>query len=203
MRKMMNPSDFGSAGRGRVSSLRASSLALLLVFGGAWAGSVAHAEDTADFGSSSSLTGSSSPRQQIDSARQHLDQMRDDLKTVTKIGEEADKDGNVDQIQCVKKALANIKALVGAAERSQTTMKDAIDEGQLDKASAAFRQVEVAAGKVKNFVRDANECTGARGTTEGKTELSVTGGSPTDDPETPWDDFSEGFFEQPRPTRFR
>lgn len=178
-------------------------IGLALVFALAGGSGAAQAADETAPGVGTKLSNAGTPKQQVDLTKQYLDQMRADLKSVGKIGDEAEKEGNVDKIRCVKKALGNIKALVSAAERSQTTMKDAIAANELDKASAAFRQVEVAAGKVKGFARDANECTGAKGSQVGNTEVSLTGGSLTDAGETDVGDYADDIVEPPPPTPYR
>lgn len=131
-----------------------------------------------------------------------LAEIQRDLDVLSAQVGKAEKEGNVDRIQCIRQAEKNIRTMLGAAQRAAGALEMALADQSKDKASANFRSIQVARGKVRGFVKDAATCQGTV-SASGRTDLQLTGGDIEELPDDPWD--CNGDCEPPPelPTPFR
>jgi len=122
-------------------------------------------------------------KQKMSFSRDAIQEMQDGMKSVTKLLDAAERDGDVDRIQCVRNKSASVRALLEVSQRADNSMKDAIASGETQRAEHEFRKVAVAISKVRQFVAEAEACMGDTGAAVGTTEIEVTseGIAKTDD----------------------
>jgi hypothetical protein len=144
---------------------------------------IAWAQDAA---SSLQQSSSISTQEKLDFTDAALSEMKDNIKAIRKLMDSAERDGDLDQIQCVRNKLASIQALLSVSERAQGAMKDALSNGQVDRAEYEFRKLAVAISKVRQFMAEAQACVGTEDLANGSSQnIDVsTGALPADDDAT-------------------
>ena len=137
-----------------------------------------------------SATSQSAVKQKLAFTRDAIQEMEDGVKSVTKLLDAAERDGDVDRIQCVRNKLASVRALLEVSQRAENSMKDALSSSDTQRSEHEFRKVAVAISKVRQFVAEAEACMGDTGAAVGTTEIEVTseGIAKTDDTEPLVDD---------------
>lgn len=187
---------------------RMRDLAFVLVLGLAVGqSSVAAAEDAGGSKATKASVNAKGGPEQIkkafmDQAKRQIDSMKNTLKDVTQMKAEAEKKGNVDQIQCITRAMQEITKLVAGAERAQVTLKNSTVP-PVDKASAAARQIDIAFKGVTAQEQAARECSGAATTNGGNSKVDLTNGSLADLGETDDQSWEEPPPDPPVGTAFR
>ncbi len=126
-------------------------------------------------------TGEISTKEKLEFTDKALAEMQENLKTVRKTMDNAERGGDPDQIQCVRNKQASIQALYSVSERAQAAMRDALANGETERAEYEFRKLAVAISKVRQFTAEAQGCVGAdEGGGEGEGTVDVSSGALTD-----------------------
>ncbi|MEE2751570.1 MAG: hypothetical protein VX519_09070 [Myxococcota bacterium] len=89
--------------------------------------------------------------------------------------EQAEKDKDPVKIQCLTKKLSSTRALLEVSMAAQARMMEAIEMGASDKADHEFRRIAVALSKERQFLAEAEACTGESGKDSGQTQIEVVG----------------------------
>jgi len=118
-----------------------------------------------------------SPKEKMDFAASAVAEMSAAEKTVRKMLEAAQKEGDsaTSKIQCLNNKLASIRALQEVSDGANRSMQESLAAGQNELADFHFRKIAVALNKVRQFVAEAEACMGQNGTTGGTETVDVTG----------------------------
>lgn len=129
-----------------------------------------------DGGASGELeqSASTSPKEKIAFSQAALSEMQDSLAEVEKLLQEAERGGDPDQIQCVRKKASSIGALVEVSEGLAVKMQDALASGSDAAAEEYFRNLAVARNKTRQFRAEAEACLSSSGSTPGEVDVNVT-----------------------------
>ena len=155
-------------------SLFAVALAMLVpALGGM---GVAHAQGTEASGQLEAAA-TTSPKEKMDFATSALAEMSSGEKTVRKLLESAQKEGDssASKVQCLNNKLASIRALQEVSAGANTSMQESLAANQNEMADFHFRKIAVAITKVRQFVAEAEACMGQGGTTGGTESVDITG----------------------------
>ena len=147
----------------------ALAMTLLLVTPGTAAAQDAGAVGTVD--QSATL----SAKEKITFAQGSLDEMREASAYVTGLLTVAEPEQDVVKIQCLKKKLAAIGALIQVSESAMETMKEALAMGEDGRADYEFRKIGVAVGKARQFRAESDVCVGSEGQPETRTTVDYEG----------------------------
>lgn len=118
-------------------------------------------------------TESTSPEEKVRFTRSAIDEMKADVKSVSKLLDGAQKEGDAEAIECVRTKLASIKALLEVTERSDGAMTEALAAKDMARADHEFRKVAVALSKVRQFVAESETCVGQKAVASGATQVQV------------------------------
>jgi hypothetical protein len=118
-----------------------------------------------------------SPKEKMDFAAGALQEMAGAEKTVRKMLEQAEKEGEsaTQKIQCLNNKLASIRALQEVSDGANGSMQEALAANQNELADFHFRKIAVAITKVRQFVAEAEACMGQTGTTGGTESIDISG----------------------------
>jgi len=146
---------------------------LPLLFGG-----VATAQD-APTGVSSEVerTASTSPQEKIAYAESSNNEIREAEKTISRLLEQARKDGDAEAIACLINKLTSVRALLQVSESAEASMRDAIAGGEEEKANHEFRKIAVAVSKTRQLLAEAQRCAADQDLAPGETYVDWEGGA--------------------------
>jgi hypothetical protein len=116
-----------------------------------------------------------SPKEKMDFSTGATAEMAGAEKTVRKMLEQAQKEGDTSKVQCLNNKLASIRALEEVSDGANRSMQESLAAGQNELADFHFRKIAVALNKVRQFVAEAEACMGQNGTTGGTETVDVTG----------------------------
>jgi len=141
----------------------------------------------------------SSPEEMIRFTDMALEEMRASVKDVSKMVEAAEREHNMVAIQCISRKLTTMRALLEVSESSGVGLKQALADGEKDRAQHDFRKIAIALSKVRQFRAEADAC-GGGGAQPGTTSIEVIESAITDEDETEALDLGIDFGDQPPPT---
>ncbi len=139
---------------------------------------------------------STSPQEKLAYAASSNSEMRDAVKSVSKLLEGARRESNVERLQCLSSRLNAIRALVQVSESAEIAMKDALSNGQAERADHEFRKIAVALTKTRQLLAEAERCMDESGLLSGDTILETSGGIADEGDDTqdePIDSFDLGY----------
>jgi len=118
-----------------------------------------------------------SPKEKMDFAASAVAEMASGEKTVRKLLEQAQKEGEsaTSKVQCLNNKLASIRALQEVSNGANSAMQESLAANQNELADFHFRKIAVAVTKVRQFVAEAEACMGQNGTTGGTESVDVSG----------------------------
>lgn len=114
-----------------------------------------------------------SPKEKVEFARAAIEEIGTSVKTVEKLLEQAQKDKNVEHIECLTRKLTPLRALYEVTRQSNTTMQEALAASDNVHADQEFRKVAVALTKARDFLAEAQACVGDTGVKRGDASVSV------------------------------
>ena len=147
------------------------------LFAVALASGAASAQDTTDATGQLETAAATTPKEKMDFATGAVAEMTASEKTVRKMLEQAQKEGEsaASKVQCLNNKLASIRALQEVSEGANSSMQEALAANQGAMADFQYRKIAVAITKVRQFVAEAEACMGQNGTTGGPESIDVTG----------------------------
>lgn len=116
----------------------------------------------------------SSPEEKVTFTDAALAEIEASVKTVEALLTAAEKENNVEGIECLTRKLTPLRALLEVSRQSGDTMKQALASNDTVHADGEFRKVAVALTKVREFLAEAQACTAAAGVERGETSATVT-----------------------------
>ena len=159
---------------------------------------VAGAQDTTVSGQIEQSS-QSSPEEMIRFTDMALEEMRLAVKEVSKMVESAEREKAMVAIQCISRKLTTMRALLEVSESSGVALKQALADGENDRAQHDFRKIAIALSKVRQFRAEADAC-GGGGAQPGTTSIEVVESAISTEDETDGYDFDFEFGDQPPPT---
>jgi hypothetical protein len=137
---------------------------------------IAHAQGV-DAAGQLEASAATTPKEKLDFATAAIQEMAVGEKTVRKLLEQAQKEGDsaTGKIQCLNNKLASIRALQEVSDAANTSMQEKLAQNQNELADFQFRKIAVAITKVRQFVAEAEACMGQTGTTGGTESVDVSG----------------------------
>jgi DNA-binding phage protein len=171
----------------RSSSVLAGVVPTATLIAALWVG-VVHAEDPSSVGVMSDLerTASTSPPEKIAYAETSNQEIRDAEKQISKLLDQARKDGDDEAIECLMNRLTSVRALLSVSEASEIAMKDALAAGLEEKADHEFRKIAVAISKTRMLLAESERCASDQ-TVESGTTLVDWESALSDEPDLPTD----------------
>jgi hypothetical protein len=147
------------------------------LFAVALASGSAYAQDTPDAVGQLESAAATTPKEKMDFATSALAEMSASEKTVRKMLEQAQKEGEsaASKIQCLNNKLASIRALQEVSDGASRSMQESLAASQNELADFHYRKIAVAITKVRQFVAEAEACMGQNGTTGGTESIDVSG----------------------------
>lgn len=116
-----------------------------------------------------------SAKEKISFAQTSLDEMREASTYVSGLLAVAEPEQDIVKIQCLKKKLAAIGALIQVSESAMETMKQSLAEGDDSRAEYEFRKIGVAVAKARQFRSESDVCVGSEGQPETRTTVDYEG----------------------------
>jgi hypothetical protein len=159
---------------------------------------VAGAQDTSVSGQieQSSQT---SPEEMIRFTDMALEEMRAAVGDVAKMLEGAERDREMVAIQCLSRKLTTMRALTEVSENSSVVLRQALADGENDRAQHEFRKITVALSRLRQFRAEADTCGGGGGDS-GETKVKVSSSAVSSEDETQPPQLDVPFGDQPPDT---
>lgn len=129
-------------------------------------------------------TATASPQEKLQYATDAVDELRSTVKAGEKLMEQARGDGATDQVDCLGQRLAQLKSLAQVTEAAESSMKQALEVGNQDRAAHEMRKIAVALSKARQLNLEAQGCVDDSGVAIGKTVLTAEGGLDGEEDET-------------------
>ena len=185
--------------------MRRSGIIVLALVALATAGSVVPAV-AQDSGVAGDLerTAKASPQEKAQYAADAVVELQASVKEVEKLAEDARREGNPDQLECVGARLSQLRALAQVTEVAKGAMADAQSAGDQDRADHELRKIAVALSKSRQLSLEAAACVDDSGLASGETNVRVEGGLDGEGDETdPLDvDVLDGGYDPPDQSPF-
>jgi hypothetical protein len=115
-----------------------------------------------------------SPKEKTEFGRSAVDEIGGKVRTVEKLMEQAQKDKNVEHIDCLQRKLTPMRALLEVSKQSNVSMQSALSSAQVPKAEQEFRKIAVALTRSRDFAAEAQGCVGDSGVARGEPSYTVT-----------------------------
>jgi hypothetical protein len=115
-----------------------------------------------------------SPKEKVEFADAAVSEIDAAVKTVEKLLDQAQKDKNVEHIECLTRKLTPMRALHEVSQQSSNTMRLALAGNDAAHADQEFRKVAVALTKAREFLAEAQACVGDTGAQHGESSATVT-----------------------------
>ena len=115
-----------------------------------------------------------SPKEKTQFTDAALAEIEDSVKTVEGLLTAAEKEKNVEEIECLTRKLTPMRALLEVSRQSGNTMRQALASNDTVHADQEFRKVAVALTKAREFLAEAQACTGDTGVERGDASSTVT-----------------------------
>ena len=129
-------------------------------------------------------TATASPQEKLQYAADAVEELNASVKAGQKLLEQAQGDGATDQVECVAAKLGQLKALAQVTESANSSMKQALEAGNEDRASHEMRKIAVALSKSRQLSMESQGCVDDSGVAIGKTVLTTEGGIDGEEDET-------------------
>lgn len=141
-------------------------LAALVVASPAWA-------DTPGVSGTLEQSSSTSPKEKVEFAGSAIKEIEGAVGTVQKLLEQAEKDKNTEQIECLQRKLTPLKALLEVSKTSSNALQQSLAANDAVHADLEYRKIAVALSKARDFLAEAQACVGESGARRGDAVVSV------------------------------
>lgn len=164
----------------RVRTIQTTLLAALLCAGLA---GPAFAQDS---GVSGDLerTATATPQEKLQYAQDAVEELRGAVTQTQKMLEDAQKNGETEQIECLAKRLNDLKTLAQVTESAEAAMRVSLEAGNQERASHEMRKIAVALSKARQLSLEAQACMDDSGVATGQTVVQREGGFEGEEDET-------------------
>jgi hypothetical protein len=114
------------------------------------------------------------------SAKNSFDEIKDISRLVDKTLDSANKEGDMERVQCISSRQASISALVDISERSMRSLERHLQGNQSGRVNNEMRKITVALTKVQQFSAEVDSCMSAQKSAENRTKVDVQDNKLTD-----------------------
>jgi hypothetical protein len=115
-----------------------------------------------------------SPKEKTEFADAAVAEIEGAVKTVENLLGDAEKEKNVEEMECISRKLTPLRALFEVSRQSSNTMRLSLASNDGVHAEQEFRKVAVALTKAREFLAEAQACTGDTGVERGDSSSTVT-----------------------------
>lgn len=140
-----------------------------------WIPSTVSAQDADEVRGQLERSASVNPQEKLSFTERAISEIQAAERSMSKALEQAEKDKEPIKIQCLTKKLSSTRALLEVSMGAQARMLEALEIGASDKADHEFRRIAVALSKERQFLAEAEACTGDSGKDSGQTQIEVIG----------------------------
>ena len=103
-------------------------------------------------------TSRSSPQDKLSYAEDSNFEIREGERQISRLLEQARRDGDIDAIECLISRVTSLRALLGVSQGAEGALRDAITAGEDAKADHEFRKIAVAVSKTRMLLAEAQRC---------------------------------------------
>lgn len=151
---------------------------------------VAQADGGVGDGSITVLQKITSDKDKLRYSEDSIQEMREALGTIQKMIEAARKEKDLVLLNCLNEKYSSINALLKVTETANILMSEALGQNNSQQGDHQFRKIVIARFKAKQFLQEANECSGDSGRTTSEVldevkiqvEVGLTGETQVTDP---------------------
>ncbi len=133
------------------------------------AAGAASAQDPTGVSSEIERTASTSPEEKLAYADTSNSEIAEAEKQISKLLDQARKDGDAEAIECLISRLTSVRALQQVAGKAETSLEDALAAGEEEKANHEFRKIAVAVSKTRMLTAEAQRCASEQALESGTT----------------------------------
>ena len=116
---------------------------------------------------------STTPKEKVDFAASAVKEIDAAVGTVQKLLDQAEKDKNTEQIECLQRKLTPLRALAEVSKTSSNALQQSIASNDAVHADLEYRKIAVALSKARDFLAEAQACVGETGARRGDAVVSV------------------------------
>lgn len=139
-------------------------------------------------------TATATPQEKLQYAADAVEELKGAVESAQKLMDEARKNGETDQVECLGERLSQLKALSQVTEAAEGSMREALEQGNQERASHEMRKIAVALSKARQLSLEAQACTDDSGAASGNTTVTAEGGFEGEEDET--DQLTEDVLDQ-------
>ncbi|MFK7929565.1 MAG: hypothetical protein AB8H79_15315 [Myxococcota bacterium] len=129
-------------------------------------------------------TATASPQEKLQYAADAVDELKATVKAAQKLMADAQGEGATDKVDCLSAKLSQLESLAQVTEAADSSMKQALESGNQERASHEMRKIAVALSKSRQLSLESQACVDDSGVAVGKTVLSAEGGIEGEEDET-------------------
>lgn len=148
-----------------VNASRAAALVALVMAG------AAAAQDSRSVTTQLERSALTTPQEKRAFAASASEEVRGVVRQLTRIAENARRNGNGEVLDCVTTALTSARALQQVADAASVSMGAALDANEIDRANHEFRKIAIASSKSRQLLAAGDQC--ASGSEARSTPTSV------------------------------
>jgi hypothetical protein len=127
---------------------------------------------------------STSPDEKVQYAAAATAEIQDAVAAVSKMLDQAERDGDAEKIECVQSRLKSLKALAHVTEAASVALSDALDASKSPIADHEVRKIAVAVAKTRQLRMEAEACVNESKSEEGTDTRDFTGPETADASDT-------------------
>jgi len=117
-------------------------------------------------------TATTTPAEKAAYADSSTAEIAEAVSTISTLFQSAAKDADIEAQQCLSGRLASAKALKQVSQRASADMKNAISDGNSERADHEFRKIAVAVSKTRTLLAEAQQCSADQTTEDGITNVT-------------------------------
>jgi hypothetical protein len=120
---------------------------------------------------------STTAKEKVDFAASAVKEIDAAVVTVQKLLDQAQKEKNTEQIECLQRKLTPLKALAEVSKNSSNALQQFLASNDAVHADLEYRKIAVALSKARDFLAEAQACVGETGARRGDAVVSVEEGA--------------------------
>lgn len=129
--------------------------------------------DTPGIAGSLEQSSSTTAKEKVEFATGAVKEIDAAVATVQKLLDQATKDKNTEQVECLQRKLTPLRALAEVSKASANTLQQFIASNDAVHADLEYRKIAVALSKARDFLAEAQACVGETGARRGDAVVSV------------------------------
>lgn len=113
------------------------------------------------------------PKEKVEFAASAVKEIDAAVATTQKLLDQATKDKNTEQVECLQRKLTPLRALSEVSKASSNTLTQLLANNDSVHADLEYRKIAVALSKARDFLAEAQACVGETGARRGDAVVSV------------------------------